>query len=360
MWLPQKRHQHTSQRIVEKAEPAATAASAKSLQQHSGQVAKKQAEEEAWLQRREERHWRQTAKEAALADKEADKAKAASILPPQALTMGGYCKKKLLLPPLENSTAMGLGKDPKIHVFGLYGTGTNVIQTVLHEDLVPRKISVCPDTKVRMHAVKEKACHGPVTSKHSNPKKVWKWLRTAATKAVFIIRSPFSWLRSVMHTPYQLRKCIKKGWWKPCSCTSIQGHDPLCDVGRTHYSNVMDIWKQYGINYYKIMLDPAMRGRVAMVAYRDLILRPDCTLSSVGKQLGAKRRKGHSRGEVLRSMSGRSKQGGGHQGGLGSVMKDLRDRVYLRAFPKSVRIKTCKALKDGFPKALSPFLKVDC
>eukprot|EP00971_Amphidinium_carterae_P258224 5125659-Amphidinium_carterae.1 len=89
----------------------------------------------------------------------------------------------------------------------MYGSGTNALQTVLYYDLADHMHSVCPDTHVRMAAVSKRECYAARTSKHRHPSSIAKWLRTALSKAVFIVRPPFGWLKSVLKYPYQLQSC---------------------------------------------------------------------------------------------------------------------------------------------------------
>merc|ERR1719210_162526 len=60
----------------------------------------------------------------------------------------------------------------QIQIFGLYNTGTNILQSLLHAAFP--QASICPDTHVHQGA---KTCSHQSVSKHTNPTGIRSYLK---------------------------------------------------------------------------------------------------------------------------------------------------------------------------------------
>merc|ERR1712087_856434 len=84
---------------------------------------------------------------------------------------------------------------PQFHIFGMYNTGTNMLQSLL--DASMPTASVCPDTVVHYQASHRATCKGAHHSKHANPESIREFLsKNNQTYAIFVVRDPFSFLES--------------------------------------------------------------------------------------------------------------------------------------------------------------------
>jgi len=279
-----------------------------------------------------------------------------------------------------------------IHIFGLYTSGTNVLQDALYYTLTNESLSVCPDTRGHYLATGEKTCRGQNWKEHSGKhdypldSDVLNFIlkqRSPRFKVAFLVRSPFSWLRSIIHSPHQLRPCVEKGWLtQVCECRAMKYGPPchpgslmhtrityagdwLCTSDNASYKNVVDVWKSYMIAYLEVARrdsrhQSAAVRKYAFVSYRDLIVEPECTMDYVAEALGIPR--GSMRGAALDWMERArdSKRSGRHHNDRASMVRDLEERRYLDAFTTWEKDAVCKQLMEGgFPQELGGLL-VDC
>mmetsp|Transcript_58104 Transcript_58104/g.135874 ORF Transcript_58104/g.135874 Transcript_58104/m.135874 type:complete len:501 (+) Transcript_58104:49-1551(+) len=262
-----------------------------------------------------------------------------------------------------------------VHLFGLYSSGTNSLQFDLAHGLL--STSVCPDTGVHFKATHERTCSGIHMGKHDAPELVQKFLGPTARqhklKSVLILRSPFSWLRSILRKWIYLVQCRERGdanWLtQNCSCWALlrsSRGDKLCDLGRGHhgkdtvYTNIVDVWKHYAVGYMQIIKSDQARfpksRRFAIISYRDLVVEPKCTLSSISQQLDIPR--SSKKAVQLQEHSAKLGEQTMHTGRQ-SAVTDLVTRSYMDYFQPSEVAAVCKQLIPGFPRELMGLL-ADC
>mmetsp|Transcript_8059 Transcript_8059/g.18846 ORF Transcript_8059/g.18846 Transcript_8059/m.18846 type:complete len:445 (-) Transcript_8059:227-1561(-) len=263
-------------------------------------------------------------------------------------------------------------KSSHVQIFGLYTSGTNSLQFDLSHGL--ENTSVCPDTVVHFEATHERTCHGPRMGKHNAPQFIKKFLASEPAgrfnlKTVFILRDPFSWLKSILRNKQYLMPCRREGHWlnHTCSChglTRRRPADKVCQLdgprGDLAYRNIVGMWKHYARGYMRIIKADRARNpseherRVALVSYRDLVVEPQCTLSNIAHQLRLKRN--NKDAEQLQEHEAKNDAAHANRG---SAVTDLLTRSYMSYFQTWEVAAVCKQLLPRFPKELMGLL-TDC
>jgi hypothetical protein len=174
---------------------------------------------------------------------------------------------------------------PHIHVFGLIHTGTNLIQSVLH-DVFP-SASICPDTRIHFSTVQNQTCsnHTVQAEKHSLPACVNAWLQEhPLALAVLMVRDPFDNLRSIKRAPYHLRQCFKRnGSWMRERCSVLSRENSWLQREVT-FESVVHLWKDYVEGHYR--LSTRYGKRVVLVRYEDLVRTPVEAVRRIANTLG--------------------------------------------------------------------------
>jgi hypothetical protein len=170
-----------------------------------------------------------------------------------------------------------------VNIFGLYNSGTNLLQMLL--DFSFRNASICPDTGQS----KIRTCrHDTPTSKHANvdyiEREFLPQAREKGIRTLFVIRNPISNLLSMHKLPYSLDSCVGPqvdNWvGTVCSCQEIkhakhQG-DPLCEKDRQNFTSVADVWNTYISGYARLANSgstPAL-----LIRYEDLVQDPGAVM----------------------------------------------------------------------------------
>lgn len=246
-------------------------------------------------------------------------------------------------------------KDVNIHIFGLFNTGTNLMQTVLNTAF-PRA-SVCPDTRTHMKATGVKTCFSDFTSKHSHPVLMEDWLRSRPdTFAVIMVRDPFSSLLSTHKedAAYGLSACSLGKHWLEQTCVcgpDMREPDKLCAPQQMNFTSVPDVWNTYAKGQLALASDPELRKRIRLVRYEDLILNASAVLSDIGAMVKV------SPGPVGNSMAASSSRNSTLRGATSdkraTALAQIRTHSFLQDYSRGDLARMCSTLDSTLLRRLS-------
>eukprot|EP00929_Paragymnodinium_shiwhaense_P120241 TRINITY_DN9215_c0_g1_i1.p1 TRINITY_DN9215_c0_g1~~TRINITY_DN9215_c0_g1_i1.p1 ORF type:complete len:293 (+),score=44.49 TRINITY_DN9215_c0_g1_i1:111-989(+) len=229
------------------------------------------------------------------------------------------------------------------HIFGLYNTGTNLLQTVLHTAFPDA--SVCPDTRVHFKATGKHTCLSAHMSKHAHPAFVRDWLKSRPdTFAAIMIRDPLSNLLSSHRrsSAYGLAECsVGKDWlWQKCKCeVDMREPDPLCRPNQTEYSSLAQVWNDYAEGQLALATSPDLMHRVQLIRYEDLVANASATVAAIAKMVAVAPR---SLGDCMAESSSNGARGHGQE----VALEQIRKQSCVKKYSAKELSKVCSDL-DG-------------
>lgn len=184
--------------------------------------------------------------------------------------------------------SLALGANLKFQIFGLYDSGTNLLQMVLHAAYP--QASICPDTTESRRLNGGTCRHRYPTSKHDNPWYIQHdFVLTAAAKgihSIFMVRNPVSNLLSIHEHPYGLSTCagpfIHSWVSTTCSCDAIRISGPgdkLCKPQQSDFPSVAAVWTEYVEGF--LHTTASSNGSSLLIRYEDLVLTPENVMDKI-------------------------------------------------------------------------------
>lgn len=204
-------------------------------------------------------------------------------------------KKATRTASVSNATSSRL---KHIFLLGPPGTGTNLMVASLNLNWPAETLSACKsnkscDTQIWKHSVSS-------ADELFHAMNQWTYAEDSSmSKALVLImvRSPISQLKSWKWNPYSLRRCL--GPWRPlggkfsrCWANTGPAYFEHTDQPLPYNAN-RSVWFKHGVDVYNkylqqynALLQDKRIGKVLLVPYEDLVMKPEVELNRVASAMG--------------------------------------------------------------------------